>query len=108
MKKVFPITLIACIVFITTGCTNEEITIPSISNENNHELIEQLAKSSLLNASTNEKRPSPTVWADCIQYSALVVPATFKPSSGNFDELYTMPEAMFANGNPLISDSKPG
>ena len=40
--------------------------------------------------------------------TAIVVPATFKPGSGNFDELYMMPEAMFYGGLPLISDSKPG
>ena len=37
-----------------------------------------------------------------------MVPATFKPERDPSDELYTLPDATFKYGVPLISDSKPG
>lgn len=54
------------------------------------------------------QRPQPPIWADCIEYSGIVTPATFKPTAGFFDELYVMPDHTFYGGLPLISDSKPG
>ena len=54
------------------------------------------------------KLPQPLIWADSNLYSGIVVPATFKPESDPFDELYAMPDNTFKDGVPLISDSKPG
>jgi hypothetical protein len=51
--------------------------------------------------------PRPQVWADGELFQSIVTPATFKPTAGNFDELYVigLPEAP---PQRLISDSKPG
>jgi hypothetical protein len=46
------------------------------------------------------------VWADCELFATVVTPATFKPSSTPFDELYAT--GNFKDGVPLISESKPG
>ncbi|NIR52280.1 hypothetical protein GWO43_27185 [candidate division KSB1 bacterium] len=45
------------------------------------------------------------VWADCELFDSVVTPATFKPESDPFDELYA---ANFKDGVGLISESKPG
>ena len=52
------------------------------------------------------------VWADGEVFNSVVTPANFNPESDPFDELYALsaPPGMFlfADGVPLISDSKPG
>lgn len=54
-------------------------------------------------------RPRPQSWADCESFDGVVTPATFKPESDPFDELYMMPGSPgFLDGIPLISESKPG
>ena len=60
-------------------------------------------------------RPRPQTWVDGELFDGVVTPATFKPTSGNFDELYTIPSdhpmgphTSFKDGVPLISESKPG
>ena len=91
---------------ITIGCSTQD-EMPndlSLFEENSFSLIEKLSDNELISA----KRPRPTIWADCQKYSGVVTPATFKPESDPFDELYAMPEATFKDGAPLISDSKPG
>ena len=53
----------------------------------------------------------PQTWADGELFAGVVTPATFKPESGNFDELYSCtgpPSGSFKDGVPLISESKPG
>lgn len=53
--------------------------------------------------------PRPQTWVDGEKFNGVVTPATFDPASGNFDELYTCGgPGMFAEGVPLISESKPG
>lgn len=52
-------------------------------------------------------RPRPESWADCERFAGVVTPATFKPESDPFDELY-MGGNGFADGVMLISESKPG
>ncbi len=47
----------------------------------------------------------PNIWADDELFESVVTPATFKPQSDPFDELYA---ANFKDGVGLISDSKPG
>jgi hypothetical protein len=56
-----------------------------------------------------QARPRPQTWVDGELFNGVVTPATFDPSSGNFDELYTCGEAgTFKDGVGLISESKPG
>ncbi|WP_242086894.1 hypothetical protein [Aestuariivivens sediminis] len=103
---------------VCTGCSNETQEVIPVQKVNNLELLQYMAdvssglnptsKTSSNSKSERSERQRPPVWVDCIEFTAIVVPATFKPSSGNFDELYMMPEAMFYGGLPLISDSKPG
>jgi len=49
----------------------------------------------------------PQIWAECELFQSVATPATFKPTSGNFDELYGGGSG-FKDGVPLISESKPG
>jgi len=51
--------------------------------------------------------PRPDTWVDGELFAGVVTPATFSPSSGNFDELYMCPGG-FKDGVSLISESKPG
>ncbi len=96
--------MIAPLLLISCSTSEEEVT-EDISVQNaGISLIELLSD----NNSITAKRPQPTIWADCKKYTGIVVPATFKPESDPFDELYTMPGATFKDGIPLISDSKPG
>lgn len=55
----------------------------------------------------SQARPRPDSWVDCEMFAGLVTPATFSPSSGNFDELYSGTNG-FRDGVQLISESKPG
>jgi hypothetical protein len=49
------------------------------------------------------------VWADDQLYNSVVTKATFKASSGKFDQLYAAgPGKSFKDGIGLISESKPG
>ena len=62
-------------------------------------------------ASAKGPRPRPETWVDGELFAGVVTPATFKPGSGNFDELYNcavMDGPGFKGGVPLISESKPG
>jgi hypothetical protein len=51
--------------------------------------------------------PRPQTWADCELFDGVVTNSNFKPTSGDFDELY-MGGNGFRDGVPLISESKPG
>ena len=51
--------------------------------------------------------PRPEAWVDCERFAGVVTPATFKPESDPFDELYAGGNG-FKDGVPLISESKPG
>ena len=53
----------------------------------------------------------PQTWVDGELFNGVVTPATFKPESDPFDELYSCsgpPASSFRDGVPLISESKPG
>ena len=55
--------------------------------------------------------PTPQTWVDDQLFNGVVTPATFDPESDPFDELYSCsgpPTPSFADGVPLISESKPG
>ncbi|WP_242204408.1 hypothetical protein [Aestuariivivens insulae] len=118
MKKTIASLLLLGIFIASTGCSNENTEAIPTSEANNLALLQYLtdissnatatSKTNSNAKSENSPRQRPPIWADCIEYTGLVVPATFKPSSGNFDELYMMPGGMFYGGLPLISDSKPG
>ena len=102
MKKLLSFTMILTLL-ITIGCTDESNELTQL-DESSFSLIDFLAKRSL-----TSKHDTPPIWADCDPYTGLVVPATFKPTSDSFDELYVMPvEGYSFKGKPLISDSKPG
>lgn len=51
--------------------------------------------------------PRPQVWVDDELFDSIVTSASFKPSAGPFDELYTGGNG-FLDGVPLISDAGPG
>jgi len=104
MKKLLSLILFSTVFLIATSCSVNEANDTDFSKEANESLVQQLSKNSLAKG----KRPQPPIWADCRVYSGIVVPATFKPNSDSFDELYVMPGAMFYGEVPLISDSKPG
>lgn len=105
MKKIYLFTLFLTLVMII-GCTSqgEELTEFNLLDENGSSLLNKLYSLNTLSA----KPPQPPIWADCLNYTGIVVPATFKPESDPFDELYAMPTGLFKDGKPLISDSKPG
>lgn len=109
MKKLLSIILVAPLM-TTIGCSVDGNNDSASLDENSLTLFDRLSNLS----STTDKRPQPPVWADCIEYSAIVVPANFKPESDPFDELYMMPGPddsppyPFKDDLPLISDSKPG
>lgn len=107
MKKFFSFTLfLTLMLFISCSPADEELN--DLKSHNSIEDIVELLTQKTTVSSKNSKRPQPPVWADCMSYTGIVVPATFKPESDPFDELYAMPDATFKDGKPLISDSKPG
>ena len=103
MKKI-GFFILCSLLFVISSCETEEVANDVAVEDASVNLIELLSD----NAQLSSKRPQPPIWADCIEYSGIVVPATFKPESDPFDELYAMPDATFKDGIPLISDSKPG
>jgi hypothetical protein len=104
MKRfAYLIPMLMLVAFI--GCTQQE------DEFNDSQAVDQDIVTVLKQVSNNTKagkRPQPPIWVDCIAYTGIVTPATFKPVSHSFDELYAMPNANFKDGKPLISDSKPG
>ena len=50
--------------------------------------------------------PRPQSWVDCELFNGVVTDTMFKPTAGNFDELYNT--GNFLDGVPLISESGPG
>jgi len=54
--------------------------------------------------------PRPQAWVDGELFDGVVTPTSFKPTAGNFDELYTGGDdfAGFRDGVRLISESGPG
>lgn len=105
MKNLWPLTLMLTLLLVIGCSTEDELSGISEIESSNLSLNEILSDDDLISA----KRPRPSIWADCGMYSGIVVPATFKPESDPFDELYGLPEgSSFKYGFPLISESKPG
>tara|TARA_R110001583_G_C5612149_1_gene405421 strand:+ start:544 stop:1026 length:483 start_codon:yes stop_codon:yes gene_type:complete len=107
MKKFFSITLCLTLVLLIS-CSPSSEDLNDLNSQNIIADIEAVLTQKSTISSKNSKRPQPPIWADCMSYTGIVVPATFKPESDPFDELYAMPDATFMGGKPLISDSKPG
>lgn len=67
-----------------------------------------------LSSAGNRQAQSPALmrpqsWVDCLLFDGVVTPATFKPESDPFDELYMNNLGIgFKGGKALISESKPG
>jgi len=61
---------------------------------------------SILDEAAAKSTKSLAIWADCEGFSTLGTPTSFKPTAGNFDELYNM--GNFKDGLGAISESKPG
>jgi hypothetical protein len=104
MKKLLSFSLFAIVFLVATSCSVDEANDTDYLQESNDSFLKQLSKNSL----EIGKRPQPPIWVDCTLYSGIVVPATFKPNSDSFDELYAVDGGTFMGGVPLISDSKPG
>jgi hypothetical protein len=71
-------------------------------NSTGVDMVEEQESSTLLKVGRTN------VWADCQLYASVVTPATFKPDSDPFDQLYAANFASFKDGIGLISESKPG
>ena len=73
------------------NCSND---LESIETENNNA------------TEAVQSKKSPAIWADCEAFASLDTKTNFKPTAGNFDELYA--GIMFKDGLGAISESKPG
>jgi len=79
------------LVTIMMGCSNETDSIAAQDND-------------AYNLLTMKK--SPAIWSDCQVFATNGTNSNFKPTAGNFDELYN--GANFKDGVGAISESKPG
>lgn len=52
------------------------------------------------------RRPQLAIWADCEQFETVGTKSNFKPTAGNFDEIYV--GANLPEGLGAISETKPG
>ena len=104
MKKIL-LAVFSMTLLIAVGCSEGDDMQDDLQllQEQELSLLEVFQNEETLSA----KRPRPTIWADCMKYSGVVAPATFKPESDPFDELYMIPTGA-KEGIVLISDSKPG
>ena len=96
MKKLLSLMLLLPLIAIFGCSPNEEPIDPNVSNEANLKA----------NRNSNSARHAPAIWSDCDTYGTLATKTSFKPTAGNFDEIYV--GAMFKNGLGAISESHPG
>lgn len=73
-----------------TSCTKENVITPSSEEVNTIVL----------------GKKSAAIWSDCEAFATNGTNSSFKPTAGNFDELYN--GANFKDGLGAISESKPG
>jgi hypothetical protein len=98
MKKLFSIMLLFALI-VMVGCSpSDEPTDSSLS--------EASLKANVESKSSNSDRHAPKIWSDCEAYGTLGTNTSFKPTAGNFDELYN--GATFKDGLGAISESHPG
>ena len=109
MKRTSLFMTIVFSVVVFTGCQKKELLTPPANpvaaNSNDEHWASILSEYS--SGISYKALPRPQSWADCEKFGGVVTPATFNPASGNFDELYMNPNG-YADGVPLISESKPG
>ncbi len=96
MKHFLLVIVVITMSGLYSACQEGANTVSSL-NQDTHE---NLAENPL--AKVNRTM----VWADCNLYASVVTPATFKATSGSFDQLYA--GGSFKDGIGLISESKPG
>jgi hypothetical protein len=77
------------------GCNNESVVSPDPIAGNT-----ETASQAFLKVGRGQ------IWADCELFGTVGTPTSFKPTSGNFDELYNT--GNFKDGVGAISESKPG
>ena len=95
MKKSVLITLFFTLIMMVGCSTNDMEPMDSSLSEAN--------LSSNINAS---KKFSAAIWVDCEAFGTLGTNSSFKPTAGNFDELYN--GANFKDGLGAVSESKQG
>jgi len=86
---------------VITGCQSENMELVGLESE------DTIAFEATTDLTLSKARPRPQAWVDGELFGGVVTPATFKPESDPFDELYTGGNG-FKDGVPLISESKPG
>jgi hypothetical protein len=99
MKKSLSIILLFALI-VMFGCS------PSDEPVDSSVLNEASLKANTQSKSSQSKKPQPAIWADCEAFGTHGTNTAFKPTSGNFDELYN--GANFKDGLGAISESKPG
>ncbi|PHN08260.1 hypothetical protein [Flavilitoribacter nigricans] len=106
LKTLFLLTAIA---LVFTACTKESAFSATDDLEIDQRiapLAQSIPVDPVLGSSAAKASKSLAIWSDCEGFATIGTPTSFKPSSGNFDELYT--GANFAGGLGAISESKPG
>lgn len=92
-RRTFLPAAVIMVAWLVTGCA--DATAPTMDED------------ALIALGLGGPNPRPQIWADDELFNSVVPTTSFKPTSGNFDELYTGGNG-FKDGVPLISDSKPG
>jgi hypothetical protein len=114
MNRVIKILGICAIAaFIFTGCTKENPLGFSDDITPAHEVdgsallaLPGNATPQPAQAVKGNKDKVPAIWGDCQLFATIGTTTSFKPTAGNFDELYN--GANFKNGVGAVSESKPG
>lgn len=71
------------------GCANEEVFLPEKTETVGINKISPTSLTSKNNSAISSLKtlPRPTTWADYELFAGVVIPATFNPEAGKFDEL---------------------
>lgn len=99
MKKLMSLLLLLPLIVITGCSPNDESIDSNLENEAN-------LKANAQSRNSNSGRHAPAIWSDCETYGTLGTNTSFKPTAGNFDEIYV--GGIFKNGLGAISESHPG
>ena len=67
--------IVIMVLTLTLSCSTQDDMSNDLKAAEDSSLLEQISSNALLKS----KRPQPTILVDCIKYSGIVVPATFKP-----------------------------
>lgn len=100
----------AAIALFFTACTKESGLLVSDNLEIEQRAVVQednvLVTPTAVPQSLARPKKSLAIWADCEGFATIGTPSSFKPTAGNFDELYN--GANFKDGLGAVSESKPG